>query len=186
MATTSAAVSLTKRLESATQLDPVVRAVSPLVDALVSDPRRRDLLQGRWLGHAVHPPLTDVPVGLWTSAVTLDLVGGASARPAATRLIGLGILAAVPTAVTGWAEWSGSGVREQRVGVVHAVSNAAAVVLFAASWRARRRGSYASGKVLGLAASSALGVGGYLGGHLISARKVSSRNPEFASDGPTP
>jgi uncharacterized membrane protein len=186
MATIPAAISLTKKLESSSQLDPAVRAVRPLVDALVSDPRRRDLLRGAWLGHAVHPPLTDVPIGLWTSALVLDLVGGPSARPAATRLVGLGVLAFAPTAATGWAEWSAIGVREQRVGVVHAASNVAAVWLFAASWRARRKGSYTAGKALGLAASSVLGVGGYLGGHLISARKVSSRHPEFEADEPMP
>ncbi len=114
------------------------------------------------------PVLTDVPIGMWTSALTLDLVGGPAARPAATRLIALGILTAVPTAVTGWADWSTLETRDQRVGVVHAVSNALAVGLFAASWRARRRQAYARGKVLGLAASSALGLGGYLGGHLAS------------------
>jgi uncharacterized membrane protein len=171
-----APVAWIRQLESATALDPVVRAVQPLVGALVSDPRRRDALRGTWLGHALHPVLTDVPIGMWTSALTLDLVGGPAARPAATRLIALGILTAVPTAVTGWADWSALETRDQRVGVVHAVSNALAVGLFAASWRARRRQAYARGKVLGLAASSALGLGGYLGGHLASVGKVTSRS----------
>jgi uncharacterized membrane protein len=184
MPNTPIAVSLTKRLESFTGLDPVVEAVRPLADALVSDPWRRDLLRGAWLGHAIHPVLTDVPIGFWTSAVTLDLVGGPGARPAATRLLGLGVLAAVPTAVTGWAEWSGTGPREQRVGVVHAVSNVAALWLFASSWSARRRGAHGWGRALGLAGSSALGLGGYLGGHLVSARKVSSSHPELSNDEP--
>jgi uncharacterized membrane protein len=184
MAERPALVALTERLESATELDKVVNAVRPLAAALVSDPAWRNLLRGAWLGHAVHPPLTDVPIGLWTSALTLDLVGGSAARPAATRLTGLGVLAAVPAAVTGWAEWSGIGLRDQRVGVVHAASNAAALWLFAASWRARRRGAYGRGKLLGMAGSSALGLGGYLGGHLIAARKVASSGPEFASDEP--
>ncbi len=180
MANTPALVALTRRLESSSALDPVVGAARPLAAALVSDPWRRDALRGAWLGHALHPLLTDLPIGLWTSALTLDLVGGPSARPSATRLMGLGILAAVPTAVTGWAEWSGTGPREERVGVVHAASNIVALSLFALSWRARRRDAHVRGRVLGLAASSALGLGGYLGGHLVSARKVSSRHPEFA------
>ena len=180
MANVPATVSWTRRLESSVRLDPVVNAVRPLADALVSAPRRRDALRGRWLGHAVHPVLTDLPIGLWASAVTLDLVGGPSSQKAATRLVGLGILAFGPTAVTGWAEWSGIGEREQRVGVVHAASNAVALWLFTSSWLARRGGRHARGKALGLAASSALGLGGYLGGHLVSARKVSSRHPDFA------
>jgi uncharacterized membrane protein len=175
MADLPAPAAWTRRLESSAALDPVVGAVRPLADALVSDPGRRDVLLGTWLGHALHPVLTDVPIGMWTSAVTLDLVGGPAARSAATRLIGIGILTAVPTALTGWADWSTLEPRDQRVGVVHAAANAAAVVLFAASWRARRRDAYARGKILGLAASSALGLGGFLGGHLASVGKVTSR-----------
>jgi uncharacterized membrane protein len=172
-------VTAAESIENLTALDPIVRAVRPLADALVADPARRNLLRGMWLGHAVHPILTDLPIGFWTSALVLDLAGGRGARKPAQRLIGLGVLAAVPTAVTGWAEWSGTGQREQRVGVVHAVSNVVALGLFTASWRARRAERHLTGKVLGLAASSALGVGGFLGGHLVSARKVSSRHPDF-------
>jgi uncharacterized membrane protein len=182
MTHTPAHVTWTARLESARALDPVVRLVRPLAGALVADPARADLLRGTWLGHALHPVLTDLPIGFWTSALTLDAVGGRGSRTAATRLVGLGVLTAIPTAVTGWAEWSGTDQREQRVGVVHAVSNAAAVVVFAASYRARRRGDHLRGKALGLVGSTALGLGGYLGGHLVSARKVSSRHPAFADD----
>jgi uncharacterized membrane protein len=183
MTNTPAPVALAQRLESLGALDPVVRAVRPLVDALVSDPRRRDLLQGAWLGHAVHPALTDLPIGFWTSAATLDLIGGRQSRTAATRLTALGVVAAGPTAWTGWAEWAGAGPREQRVGVVHAAANGAAVVLFASSWRARRREQYLRGKALSAAGLVALGFGGQLGGHLVSARKVSSRHASFADDG---
>ncbi len=124
--TSSPFVTAAESVEDLTVLDPVVRAVRPLADALVAEPFRRDLLRGTWLGHALHPILTDVPTGLWTSAVVLDLVGGRGARRPAQRLVGLGVVSAVPTAVTGWAEWSGTGQREQRVGVVHAVSNVVA------------------------------------------------------------
>lgn len=172
-------VAWTERLEQYDGLDPVVRAIRPLAQALVSDPVRRDALRGNWLGHALHPLLSDLPIGLWTSALALDLVGGLEARPAARRLVGLGVVAALPTALTGWAEWSGAEPRDQRVGVVHASANVVAIVGFAASWRARRRGEHLRGRGLALTAASALGVGGYLGGHLVSARKVSSRHPAF-------
>jgi uncharacterized membrane protein len=174
-------VDATRRLEAASALDPLVGAVRPLADALVADPGRRALLRGAWLGHALHPLLTDAPIGMWVSALSLDLVGGTQSRPAAQRLVGLGVLAAVPTALTGWAEWSGIGEREQRVGVVHAVSNVVALGLFASSWRARRRGRHLRGRAVGLLGASALGVGGYLGGHLVSARKVSSHDPAFTA-----
>ncbi|MDX6324636.1 MAG: hypothetical protein QOK15_990 [Nocardioidaceae bacterium] len=175
-----AVVTLTERLEQTQALDGVVRLVQPLVDALLADPGRAALLQGMWLGHAVHPLLTDVPIGTWTSATVLDLVGGRQAQPAAKRLIGVGILAAVPTALTGWAEWGPLEPRDKRTGVVHAATNVTALALYTASWRARGKGRHLRGVVLGLAASGALGLGGYLGGHLVEARKVSSRHPAFA------
>ncbi len=169
----------TQKLEAATALDPVVSLVRPLAEALVANPARRDLLRGAWLGHAAHPPLTDVTLGFWTSAVVLDLLGGKAARPAARRLVGLGLLTVGPTAWTGWAEWSGLEQRDQRVGVVHAVTNATGAVCFFASWRARRRGQQARGAAIALAASGLLGLGGFLGGHLASARRVASHDPAF-------
>jgi uncharacterized membrane protein len=172
-------VSWTKRLEGSSALDAPVGLVQPLVDALLADKKRADALQGMWLGHAVHPLLVMVPIGSWTSATVLDLVGGQSSRDAAQRLVGLGVLAFPSAAVTGWAEWGGAGQREKRVGVVHALSNVTAAGLFAASWKARRADRHLRGVVLGLAGHAAVGVGGYLGGHLTEARKVGSRHPDF-------
>jgi uncharacterized membrane protein len=178
--TTPAPVSFAKRLEGTAALDTPVRLVQPLVDALLADRARADALQGMWLGHAVHPLLVMVPIGSWTSATVLDLVGGRDSRDAARKLVALGVLAFPPAAITGWAEWGGAlEQRDKRVGVVHAVSNVAAVTLFAASWKARRKDSHLRGKVLGLAGHAAVGLGGFLGGHLTEARKVSSRHPEF-------
>ncbi len=176
------AVSWVQQLERASVLDPVVGLVRPLVNALVADPARRDLLRGAWLGHAVHPPLTDVTLGFWTSAVALDLIGGRASRPAARRLVALGLLSVGPTLWTGWAEWSGLEHRDQRVGLVHALANGTATAGFLASWRARRRGQHARGAALALASSGALTVGGFLGGHLASARNVASHHPAFDAD----
>ena len=38
-----------------------------------------DLLRGRPLGHALHPALTDLPIGFWTSAAVLDVVAAGTA-----------------------------------------------------------------------------------------------------------
>lgn len=174
------AVRVTERIEGARVLDPAVRALSPVAGGLIGTEGRRRLLQGDWLGHAIHPLLTDLPLGLWTSASVLDLVGGDEARPAARRLVGLGVLSAIPTAVTGWAEWGGISRRpERRVGVVHAVANVAAVVAYAASWRARRRGQDAKGRNLALAGAAVAAGGGYLGAHLNEVREVATKHPAF-------
>ncbi len=174
-----AVVEWTRRMERAGALDGLVRLVRPVADTLVEDPRRRDLLRGMWLGHALHPVLTDVALGFLVSTNVLDLVGGKQSRPAAQRLVALGLLSAVPTAVTGLSEWAGTGEREQRVGVVHATANTVALGLYAASWRARQQDRHGRGVALGLAGSAAAAVGGYLGGHLAAVRAVSSRHPGF-------
>jgi uncharacterized membrane protein len=180
-APSAAVIGLTRDIENAEALDQAVRPLRPVANALVADPRRRQVLQGSWLGHAVHPMLTDVPIGFWMSANVLDLVGGKKSRPAASRLLALGILTAAPTGLTGLAEWAGAGRREQRVGVAHAAANTVAISLFTGSLAARRREHHARGVLLALAGSAATVASSYLGGHLTSVRKVSSRNPAFGT-----
>jgi uncharacterized membrane protein len=181
---------------------PLVRAVqaleaSPAADGVsawlarlagpVTDPLPvRHLLQGRGAGHAVHPPLTDVPLGLWTATVFLDLAGGRSARPAARRLLAAGIVSAVPTALTGLAEWRETSLPERRVGAVHALLNSAALGLYAVSYAARARDRHRAGVMASLAATSVATVSGYLGGHLAVARKVGTRDAAYGTDGVGP
>jgi hypothetical protein len=174
----------TLRLEQATALDRPVHALEPAIQGLFGSGARGSVLRGEWLGHALHPILTDVAIGTWTSATLLDLLGGPDMSPAAQRLVGAGVLAAGPTAWTGWAEWSAAGSREKRVGLVHAVTNGVAISLYARSWVARRRGRHGSGVRLALAGAAVSGLGAYLGGHLTAARKVASRHPAYEVAGP--
>ena len=166
-------------LEDASVLDSPVRALEPLVRAGFGEGKRASVLRGEWLGHAVHPVLTDMVLGPWTSASLLDLFGGPDSSASAQRLVGAGLLAAAPAAWTGWSEWSAAGPRDKRVGLVHAVTNAAAIGMYAASWVARRRGRHGAGVGLALAGAATSGVGAYLGGHLVGARKVASHHPAF-------
>ncbi len=85
------------------------------------------------LGHSLHPALTDLTLGCWTSATLLDLVGGPSSRHAATLLTAAGIAAAIPTAVAGAADWAQTTGDERRVGAVHALGADAATFLSIAS-----------------------------------------------------
>jgi hypothetical protein len=102
----SPALRATRRLERAAALDPVVDAVRPVVlAALRARPQVARVLHGP-LGHAAHPLMTDVPIGFWASSTVLDLTGGPGAHRAADRLLGLGVLAALPAAVTGAADWA--------------------------------------------------------------------------------
>ncbi|MGH2840297.1 MAG: DUF2231 domain-containing protein, partial [Solirubrobacteraceae bacterium] len=138
-----AAHALSERIASLDVLDAPGKTIARQVRKLLPGGTVKDLLSGSWMGHALHPPLTDVPIGTWTSATVLDLVGGRDCEKAAERLIGIGIAAAVPTAVSGWSDWADTEPASdevRRIGIVHAVSNITALGLYAASLAARRRG----------------------------------------------
>jgi nitrite reductase/ring-hydroxylating ferredoxin subunit/uncharacterized membrane protein len=148
-------------------LDRVAGPVSDAVARITHRPAVATVLAGTWLGHPLHPVLTDLPIGCWTSAVTLDLVAPKSGRRAAQFLIGAGVVSAVPTAMTGLTDWADTAGDTQRIGAVHAVLNLTATACFALSWRARRRGHHFRGVVLsGLGGTIATG-GAALGGHLV-------------------
>lgn len=151
------------------RLDPAAERAATTVGRVLGSGALKDLLSGTWLGHAVHPILTDVPIGTWTSAAVLDLVGGEDSEKAADLLVGVGLAAALPTVVSGWSDWADttqSSDTVRRVGLVHALANATATALYATSLAARLRGRRGRGRVLGLAGAGALTAGGYLGGHL--------------------
>ena len=174
-----AVVDWTLRLEDAAVLDGPVRAIEPTIRSVFGSGQRASVLRGDWLGHAVHPSLTDLVIGTWTSATVLDLVGGRDSAPAAQRLLATGLAAAGPTAWTGWAEWLAAPDRDKRVGLVHAVTNGIAIGVYAASWVARKRGRHGSGVRLALAGAAVSGVGAYLGGHLAAARDVGSHDAAY-------
>jgi uncharacterized membrane protein len=153
-------------LEHDPRLDGPVRCLDTLV-APVRTGAAGDVLRGEWLGHALHPLLTDFPLGCWIGAGLLDLVGGRRSRPAAQRLVGLGLLAVPATAAAGAADWSASeDPRARRVGTVHAVGNAVGSLCYLRSWRHRRAGRQARGIAWGMAGGGFGWVTGYLGGHL--------------------
>jgi uncharacterized membrane protein len=167
--TTAPANAVVARLESIEALDSPARAIGRRVRELIPDGPPKDALSGRWLGHPVHPVLTDISIGTWTSSLLLDWIGGSGSRSAADRLLVAGVLAAGATVVTGWSDWADAeagNAAVRRSGLVHAATNATATALMLSSYVARKRGARARGKLLSLAGSAALGVGGWLGGHL--------------------
>jgi nitrite reductase/ring-hydroxylating ferredoxin subunit/uncharacterized membrane protein len=158
---------LVARVGRLEQLDAIAAPVTKLVKRAVPPKSLvKDVLSGTWLGHPLHPMLTDIPIGSFTSANVLDLIGGRASQRAADRLVDLGLVSAVATAAAGAADWSDTYGEEQRIGVVHAASNLVGVALYAASAVARRRGARGRATMLGLAGTTVMTVGGYLGGHL--------------------
>ncbi|HEY3633395.1 MAG TPA: Rieske 2Fe-2S domain-containing protein [Jatrophihabitantaceae bacterium] len=154
------------KIERATWLDPIAAAVAKIVKRALPRGPVRDTASGTPLGHPLHPALVAVPVGSWSAAAYLDLAGGKRYRRAARRLIGLGNVAAIPTALTGANDWADTLGAERRVGFVHALVNDVALTFFVSSWWARRRGRPIKGIALSLAGTGVMSAGAWLGGHL--------------------
>ncbi|MFC4943667.1 Rieske 2Fe-2S domain-containing protein [Pseudonocardia sp. GCM10023141] len=152
--------------------DQVTGVVGPLYD------RHRDTLLvelmhgGRWAGHALHPALSDLPIGLWSSSVVLDVLGkdvrtdGNRLDPAGT-LSAAGLLAAAATVATGITDWNVSDDEDRRVGLFHGVMNVAGVALQSASLAARMSGHRGTARVLSATSLSVTVAAAYLGGHLV-------------------
>ncbi|MGY2003284.1 Rieske 2Fe-2S domain-containing protein [Blastococcus sp. SYSU DS1024] len=139
-------------------IEPARRAVLGMPSAV------KDVLHGTWLGHPLHPVLVQVPVGSWVSAGLLDAVP--PLRPAATVLIGTGVAAAVPAALSGAADWSEQGAGVRRLGALHAVMNTAALGLYAGSLVARSQGRGVLGRALAYAGLGLAGSSAAIGGHM--------------------
>jgi nitrite reductase/ring-hydroxylating ferredoxin subunit len=128
-----------------------------------------DLLHGRWLGHALHPALSDVPLGMWASVPVLDLIGDGNG---ATMLTAVGCIAAGATAATGTADWSVTYGRDRRLALVHGLANTAVLGLQLGSLTARLRGRSGRGRLLSLAGLAAGAGAAYLGGELVLGRAL--------------
>ncbi|HEX7091923.1 MAG TPA: Rieske 2Fe-2S domain-containing protein [Longimicrobiales bacterium] len=148
-------------------------------DAVLRDERRRrvaDALHGTWLGHPLHPVLTDVTIGSWVLGGAFDLVGALTgsrfARRAGDTLARIGTASAVPTALAGVADYSTIPQPAAATGTLHGMLNAAGLGLYLLSLRDRRngrrgRGLLFSSLALGVATASA-----WLGGHLVYRHRV--------------
>jgi len=150
--------------------DPLAERLQPLVRRAVSPPAVRNFLDGVWLGAPLHPALTDVPVGAWTTALLLDsgsvVSGSTSLGAAADRALAVGTIAAVPAAVTGLNDIRDLIGQSRRIAMVHALVNVLGLSLSAASLAYRRKGRRGLAHVLSglgyLTSSTAAHLGGKL------------------------
>ena len=98
------------------------------------------------LGHATHPMLIVVPLGMFVGAVVFDALfyfGGREAQWATVAywMIVTGLIGGAVAVVPGWIDWFAipAGTRAKRVGLVHGLGNGVGVLgLFGASWWFRR------------------------------------------------
>jgi len=164
---------------------PVLDAVAgPLSDAVhgiykaggSAGQAAKNVVHGAWLGHPLHPVLTDLPLGAWTTGLVLDAVGTAtndgSMNRAADVAIAVGLAVAVGAAVTGLTDWSETSGRTRRTGLVHGLLNIAATTLYATAYALRRNGSRSAGQRCALAGYSVALGAAWFGGDLVFDQRV--------------
>lgn len=143
-----------------------------------SSPRHlKSFLNGTWLGHPLHPVLTDVPITAWVLTAVFDVIwliahpSWAAYGAFVTVIVGLfGALAAV---VTGLADWSDTYGSERRVGLNHAIFNALAFLLYILSFVLRLLAGPSDtllAVIVGFVGLVSVSYAGYLGGEMVFAK----------------
>lgn len=168
-------------VERQTWLD---RLAAPFQDWLLKlfgqpgQPNRKikDFLNGTWLGHALHPVLTDVPLGAWSGTLVLDMAWLGSedegvARSSDLSLL-LGILGATGAAVTGVTDWSDLYDTDRRVGFLHGLLNGSILLTNIVSLIMRLTGKRKAGVYLSTAGYAVSLFSAYLGGELVFAKGI--------------
>src|SRR6476660_9925560 len=122
------------------------RAVGETFDSAGTAGRKvRNFLHGVWLGHPLHPVLTDIHVGAWTAAVILDAM---DERAGADLAVKVGLAGAVGSAVTGLTDWQAADGPARRVGLAHGLLNLTATTLVALSLFSRNKRHRDAGRAL--------------------------------------
>lgn len=147
--------------------------------SLTGGARRRmidNALNGTWLGHPLHPALTDIPVGAWTVGLALDGVEALTGRTefvaGADAALTIGVVGAVGSALTGLAQWQYTDSRSRRLGLAHALLNTGALALYGVSLALRARGKRRAGHVTALLGYTITAASAYLGGDLVFGERV--------------
>ncbi|RIK40441.1 MAG: iron-sulfur protein [Chloroflexi bacterium] len=145
-----------------------------------------DLLHGTWLGHPLHPVLTDVVVGAWTISALFDYIAvfnrSRQAELIADTLTAVGNYAALPTVLSGLTDFSTIPHRAAGTALAHALLNNGGFALQVASSRARQNGDRERAVALSTVALVLLTAGAYLGGHLSYAKKVGVKHTEEVTE----
>jgi nitrite reductase/ring-hydroxylating ferredoxin subunit/uncharacterized membrane protein len=155
-----------------------------LIQVVVGSQRKpprllKTLLNGTWLGHPLHPVITDVPVTAWVITAVFDVIWLISpttfawaARGAEVTVV-IGLLGALSAIVTGLTDWSDTYGAERRVGLDHALFNATATILYLVSFILRLLtgpGDSIAAAIIGFLGLASVTYAAYLGGDMVFAK----------------
>jgi nitrite reductase/ring-hydroxylating ferredoxin subunit/uncharacterized membrane protein len=176
--------------ESAT--DRISEGLQNIIKAIVGSNRKpprlfKSLLNGAYLGHPLHPVLTDVPVTAWLLAAIFDIVwlinpeSASWAARGAQAAVLIGFLGALGAVASGLTDWSDTYGHERRVGLLHGLFNSTATLLYLISLLLRYNvfsGSIdfslsaaesVAGAIVGFVGLACVLYAAYLGGDLVFA-----------------
>jgi nitrite reductase/ring-hydroxylating ferredoxin subunit/uncharacterized membrane protein len=158
--------------------DALQHVIGVIVGSQRKPPRRlKSLLNGTWLGHPLHPVITDVPVTAWILTAVFDVIW-LIAQPTwaaygAFVTVIVGLFGAVGAIVTGLTDWSDTYGAERRVGLNHALFNACATILYLVSFVLRLLAGPGDGiaaVILGFVGLASVIYAAYLGGDMVFAK----------------
>jgi nitrite reductase/ring-hydroxylating ferredoxin subunit len=136
----------------------------------------KNFLHGVWLGHPLHPVITDIVVGSATATAILDVAEAAGAEqriaPANDIILATGIASGLSAAAAGLTDWHVLKGTPKRIGFVHMLLNVSATTLYIFSFVARKSGNRGLGRALAWTAYGTLFGGAYLGGHLVFVKNI--------------
>jgi nitrite reductase/ring-hydroxylating ferredoxin subunit len=178
---TSPFARLFARLEGLPGLEPLSGRIAGALAPVTSRRGLMDILHGRWIGHALHPALSDLPLGLWSGASLLDVFDD---DRGATVMTAAGCASALATAATGAADWSVTAGRDRRLALVHGLANTAVLGMQLGALTARMRGHRRVGQVLSATGLGAGMAAAYVGGELVFGRGLMVDHGAFTV-GPT-
>ena len=166
-------------LERQTWLEPVESGLQKGVAKVFAGGRSgrqvQNFLHGTWLGHPLHPVLTDIPLGAWTATLVLDILeasGRRDCRAGADVTLQVGLAGAACAAVAGLTDWHATDGKARRVGLVHGLLNLVGTGLYTASLVSRRRKDRVAGRAFAFAGFLAAATAAYLGGELVYGEKI--------------
>lgn len=125
----------------------------------------KDALYGTWLGHPLHPMMTDVSLSGWTMSMAFDLLGEENASDIALKV---GTVSAFGTALSGAAQWYDAQNHEEprRMGALHALLNTTALGFYIASVVLREQDKRNAGIATAWTGHALSLTSAWIGGHL--------------------
>ena len=139
-----------------------------------------DVLHGKQVGHPVHPIIIYATMGGWLLGTAFDVIAAASpsrrsrwrARDIGETLVQIGTASAIPTMLTGLADYSGLEEKAVKTGTLHGIFNLIGFASYGVSLIARKRQMRGATLAMSLAGFAAVIASGYLGGDLVFKHKA--------------